>query len=275
MDSSHTLTDLEAERLRAFIDTPCLYTSELPDGTPIFHTSATEGIAPEYCPVEYRGLRFGHIAEAWFSAWLSCQNRYRAVVENLQVIVDGKTLGELDYLLQDSSSGEIWHVELAYKIYLLRPDREGQWQGPNERDSLQRKLKKLREKQLPLLHQEACRKMLMQIGLDVQDIRQAVCLKGQLFVPQAYEGALSDGVNHEAVVGSWMGAEQAVQGLRPGETYAFPDKRDWVMPPRMDYHWVDKARAERFLRKQSEQGIACLCWVKDGEGNLRRFIALP
>jgi hypothetical protein len=38
--------------------------------------------------------------------------------ENIQVIEDKKTIGEIDFIIEDKNTKQVIHMELAYKFYL-------------------------------------------------------------------------------------------------------------------------------------------------------------
>jgi hypothetical protein len=74
---------------------------------------------------------------------------------NLQVIDDGKTLGEFDMLIITQAKLGL-HIELACKFYLQWFDKQQQelWIGPNCGDRLDIKYHKTHHKQLPLLQSQ-------------------------------------------------------------------------------------------------------------------------
>jgi hypothetical protein len=63
--------------------------------------------------------------------------------ENIQVIEDKKTIGEIDFIIEDKNTKQVIHMELAYKFYLFDPSISSEpinnWIGPNRDDSLQEK----------------------------------------------------------------------------------------------------------------------------------------
>ena len=71
---------------------------------------------------------------------------------NLQIQTDiHTTLGELDFLLRDTNSGQLIHLELATKFYLGFETGAGfLLPGPDARDNYQNKLSRLRNHQLRL-----------------------------------------------------------------------------------------------------------------------------
>ncbi|MEL6342942.1 MAG: DUF1853 family protein [Myxococcota bacterium] len=94
----------------------------------------------------------------------------------------GRTLGAPDLIVARGAA--VWHLELAVKFYLCRPDRSGaalaDWVGPSVRDRLDKKVTRTRTHQLPLLDQPAAKTWLQARGLPTPTHRGAV-MKGVLF----------------------------------------------------------------------------------------------
>jgi hypothetical protein len=76
------------------------------------------------------------------------------VLEHFQIESKGKTLGEVDMLVE-TPEGELHQFEIAIKFYLERPDLyPHDWIGPNKNDSLLKKVTRAREHQLSILQTE-------------------------------------------------------------------------------------------------------------------------
>lgn len=80
-----------------------------------------------------RPRRLGLHFENLVAAVLQHSQRYRLVARNVPLRVNGKTLGELDMLVEDRDTGDLMHWELALKFYLSLPGEpeERAWPGPN------------------------------------------------------------------------------------------------------------------------------------------------
>ena len=112
----------------------------------------------------------GRQAEAIFENIVKESKSYKLLAANIQIQSPTKTIGELDYLLEQRKTKTQIHVELSCKFYLFDPDSLGtfeqKWIGPNKKDSLQDKITKLREKQFPLLFDKNSEKLLENIGFN-------------------------------------------------------------------------------------------------------------
>ena len=103
-------------------------------------------------------LRLGHLAEKVVSELIRSSTNYEVLYENIQLIENKNTIGEIDFIVQNTVTSQLTHVEMAYKFYLLDPTISSEtinnWIGPNRNDSLKEKLEKLKSKQFPLLYHQ-------------------------------------------------------------------------------------------------------------------------
>lgn len=62
-------------------------------------------------------IRLGHLAEKIVSELIKSSTNYNVLYENVQVIEDKKTIGEIDFIIEEEKSRRFIHMELAYKFY--------------------------------------------------------------------------------------------------------------------------------------------------------------
>ena len=138
-------------------------------------------------------VRLGHLAEKVVSELIKSSTNYKVVYENIQIIEAKKTIGEIDFIVEEVTTEQAIHVELAYKIYLFDPsissEEVNNWIGPNRNDSLTEKLEKLKRKQFPLLYHSGVKSILK--GLKIEEVSQGLCLLVSLFIPYEYKGSFS------------------------------------------------------------------------------------
>lgn len=149
----------------------------------------------------------GKRMEGFFSFLIQITSEYRLIAQNLQIVQDKITIGEIDFLLEDIKTQEKLHIELVYKFYLYDPaiEREMEkWIGPNRKDSLPQKIRKLQEKQLPLLYHEATSRVLSDLNINNNVVKQLVCFKANLFVPLNMNGKLFPIINNSCISGYWI-----------------------------------------------------------------------
>lgn len=134
-----------------------------------------------------RDSRLGRYFENLLGFWLAWPDNplYRIVGQSLPVRSNNRTLGELDFLVEDRLSGELQHWEVAVKFYLgIQPGGAWKhWVGPALADRLDLKINRFMTHQLALPDTPECREMLHQLGLSSP---APVCmLKGRLFYPES------------------------------------------------------------------------------------------
>ena len=99
--------------------------------------------------------KLGHYFEALVQALFSTSADYRILASNCIIRGATRTLGELDLLLEDRRQGQILHLELALKFYLLIPAGAGiapecRWIGSGFKDFMTVKSQRLLSHQLTL-----------------------------------------------------------------------------------------------------------------------------
>lgn len=130
---------------------------------------------------------------------------YKLVLHNYQLQQQGQTLGELDLLLRHNA-GTLVHVEAAVKFYLAQHNasRWTNWIGPNAKDRLDKKLKRMLTHQLPLFlnpsHKAHIDRWLKEF--DAKHFVPCHFIKGCFFVRKAGQ-MLPEFANPECEVGTW------------------------------------------------------------------------
>jgi len=192
-------------------------------------------------PLVKSNKRLGKLAEELFSIWLKNSADYKAVFENLQIIKEKQTLGELDVLLLDRLHKKYIHLELITKFYLYNPAFEANdikaWIGPNRNDSLYDKTTKLKEKQLPLLYHQFTQKLLLNYIPEKKNIEQQVCFKANLFVPIGFKEKLTV-FNSNCIVGNYLTFIQFKEVHNHLNLYFCPTKQDWLRDPATQKEWM-------------------------------------
>lgn len=96
--------------------------------------------------------RVGRYFERLISYYLTGICRFTMIAEQKQIIINGKTVGEIDFLFRDSC-GQTLHLETAVKFYLHLPDATHQGSrlvGPNPNDFFERKVDRMLTRQLSI-----------------------------------------------------------------------------------------------------------------------------
>jgi len=211
-------------------------------------------------------LRLGHLAERIFSAALKASATFHLIDENIQIIENKQTIGELDFILEDLNQNQILHVELAYKFYLFDPtlssDPTKNWIGPNRKDSLIEKLEKLKNRQFPLLYHPYVQARLT--GVDKGRIEQQLCFLASLYLP--FEKKVDLPFDHmKAVKGFYLDLDTFQRLDESSKSYYIPMKTEWGMDPSGNKTWMPYADVRETILKNLAENRAPMCWQKQGE----------
>lgn len=145
--------------------------------------------------------KLGHYAEALLSFFFHNHPRFDLIYENQQVIIDGRTIGEVDFIIKDLELNKTLHIELALKYYMLYDASKGLhgFLGPSAHDNLGAKLEHLQkhQSQLVLKHPEA-----FPLVKD-QEIESQIWMKGRLFFPPNHTAQLDAQLNPDLPKGTW------------------------------------------------------------------------
>lgn len=218
-------------------------------------------------------LRLGHVAENVVSELIHRSENYNMLKENVQLINDKKTIGELDFIIQNMHTDEIFHMEMAYKFYLLDPNhsmnQKNNWIGPNKNDSLTQKLWKTKQKQFPLLYSECAKDKL--VDLPIEKIRQVLCLLVSLFVPYEYIREI-ESVYKKAIVGYYLNYSDFISINNRNKYYFIPPKTSWGIDPSVNNSWTSIHHIDSEIVQSLEQRQSLLVWQKEGQIFTQFFI---
>ncbi|MGJ8695647.1 MAG: DUF1853 family protein [Verrucomicrobiaceae bacterium] len=170
--------------------------------------------------------KLGHLYEDALALLLNASPRFDLLAQNLQIQKDAHTtLGELDFLLRDTSTGQLIHLELATKFYLAVDD---ELPGPDARDNYFKKLSRLRTHQLTLAQKH--RDHLPPEFRDEPIITQQLihgCLFDHLSAPTP---ATPELLNPTCRRGKWLTIDQLPHHFPPDTTYHLIPKPLWPVP---------------------------------------------
>ena len=171
----------------------------------------------------HRSFKVGHYFESLVHFWLEKVRRVEMVAHRRQIKNSDRTLGELDFVFRDEQE-RLNHWETAVKFYLFDPDNEvngSRFIGPNTADTLERKLDRLLQHQLPL---SACE-------FPEVEIRRAF-VKGWLYRNPFHtvDGDLPNGVSPDHLAGVWIRHAQAdwLDRFDNGTEFQILEKPHWL-----------------------------------------------
>lgn len=149
--------------------------------------------------------KLGHLYEDMLEHLITSSPGIDLLGRGVQIFDQNKiTLGELDYILRDTSTGESIHLELAVKFYLISyQDGKPTYPGPDPRDNWLNKLQRLRVHQLRMTQSIAGKKLLLD-DYGISQITPQQLIYGKLFDHyQAADRPLPPAINASCERGVW------------------------------------------------------------------------
>lgn len=172
--------------------------------------------------------RLGYYVENLLGFAFSRLPGWQVIAEHWPIRDQARTVGELDFLLQEPGHTGLLHLECAFKIYLLHQPQAGIYgfYGPTARDRLHLKLDKLFRQQLPLSQRED---IASQLTLPIGS--RLGWLKGWLFYPWGQPRVPIAGLSPHHPSGWWQtqGSVQARLQVSGGYWLVLPRPR-WIAP---------------------------------------------
>ena len=232
-------------------------------------------------PAIPQGTVLGKRAEYFFKFCIEkCQN-YDLVLSNAQIFNKKVTIGELDYIVQETTTGQLVHIELVYKFYIYNPDFQSsekddrlielsKYRGPKGRDNLIRKINHLKNHQLPLLYHPETEALLNSHSISIENIKQQVCFLAHVFIPHKFWNFKFKYINKACIVGYYFNIS-AFAKAETQNTYYLPEKFAWKMSPyptalEHTFHEVLESATQSL-----ERGFAPLVWMQLETGKFERF----
>ena len=218
-------------------------------------------------------LRLGHLAEIVVFELIKSSTNFKVLYENIQLIEDKKTIGEIDFIIIEKNTKQLIHMELAYKFYLYDPEIPSEsinnWIGPNRNDSLKEKLEKLKNKQFPLLYHNSAKSKFDKI--EIGEVSQVLCLLVSLFIPYEYKARFSP-VFEKAITGYYLNIDKFTSFDHSEKNYYLPSKKEWGIDPSENETWTGFNDIEEYINTRIKEKQALLCWQKYKDSYLSFFI---
>ena len=212
-------------------------------------------------------LRLGKYVERFVSYQLEQESTIDIIAENIQIQQNKRTIGELDCILLDNKKPI--HLEVIYKYYLYDYSSGNSeiehFVGPNRKDALVEKLKKLKEKQLPLLYSKQCLEYLESIDIKASEIEQYVYFKAQLFIPYNTSLVLNQ-LNQDCIVGFYI-YEKELDVFKEAKFF-IPYKKDWLQQPHKNVDWLTFGNFKETIANYLLRKFSPLIWLKKPNGEI-------
>lgn len=220
----------------------------------------------------------GKRMELFFQYYITHFGEEEVLAHNEQVNYEKRTIGEIDFILKNSKTGNISHVELVYKFYLYDPEisnEEARWIGPNRKDSFPKKLHRLLDRQFPLLYRKETLPLLQRLGIDPDNIEQKLCFKANLFIPWKLKDRKDYGnINQEAIRGTWMTALEFKESDFGNAVFFSPKKPDWPIDPIHNSVWYSYEEIKQQVISLLTKNQSPLLWMKTSKNEYSRFFVV-
>lgn len=254
-----------------FLSTPALWDSKQFDIQQFgFPKLDLDSFQPEVLP---GNIRLGHQMEFVFKQLIAHSETYDIILYNLPIRDDKRTLGEIDFILNDKESNQLIHVELTYKFYIIDPEIKEPIHrliGPNRRDSFIQKMEKIKNIQFPLLHSEAGIQALSNMNIDHLGVMHQCCFKAQLFLPYACDTIDIGSLNQDCLAGFWLRFDDLCQSEFLNLEYYFPTKSEWPIQPHLEVRWISHSEILKQLYPILLQDRSPMLWLKKSKDSFQK-----
>lgn len=179
---------------------------------------------------QQRDQRLGHRFETLLSYWFNNNDRYQIIAQNLQIQDAERTIGEFDFIVNDTINNTHQHWEVACKFYLGLGDTKeiNNWHGPMLQDRLAVKYEQMQTRQSQLSILPASFASLEKLNIQID---QHICLmKGRLFYPVSQDTRRSPTlISAEHQQGWWARPEEFIQRFkRQNLRWYLLNKNQWL-----------------------------------------------
>ncbi len=270
-----SLQDMAYEQCVGFLNTPPLWNNKQFDIRQFeFPYLELYDFRPE--PVSHK-MRLGHQMEAVFKQLVVRTSQYEILLHNLAIRESKKTLGEIDFILKETKTSQIVHVELTYKFYIIDTSTSGPIHrliGPNRRDTFFAKMQKIKNQQFPLLHSVEGAKSLRQKGIDHQDIEHQCCFKAQLFFLFGTSLVRIHPLNKACIAGFWLRFDTFNTTEFKSYNYYIPYKSEWVIKPHNAVVWQSHYEILVDINMRTLKENSPMVWMRKSETEIEKFFVV-
>ena len=178
-------------------------------------------------PNQKLGLYF----ENTLHEWIEKEPKLTLLAHNLIVTSKRRTLGEFDLIVRNENSIEHWEIAVKFFLGIRNRKNIGHWIGPNPRDTLERKLDSLENRQIRLGDNPDARRILEQEDIKIDSRR--IIFKGRLFHPykmfKTSRFEFPEDINRSHEKGWWLRWEELDSHKElKNSSFKLLDKREWL-----------------------------------------------
>lgn len=222
-------------------------------------------------------IRLGHQMEQLFKQLIDYGTAYEVLLHNLPVKKGKRTVGEIDFILKNTQSEALLHIELTYKFYIINPEISEpihQLMGPNKRDMFFTKMEKIKNKQFELLHSKEGVKVLYNNDININDVIHKACYKAQLFAPYRSNQVHIRPLNTNCISGYWMRFELFQTSAFKGYQFYIPNKLQWVIEPHKEVSWIPHFETLMDVNLRMLKENSPMVWMKRSATEFEKFFVV-
>ncbi|MEP1213486.1 MAG: DUF1853 family protein [Marinobacter sp.] len=205
---------------------------------------------------EQPARRLGQYFERLYQCFMEDLLGWQILLKNQPVRHNGITLGELDFLVVNPANDTVEHHEIAVKFYLGHRGAGQEtplWFGPNSKDRLDIKTRRLIDHQSRMTQRPETRELLASLGIEVP-VRPRVFMPGYLFYPLAETLLAPADVPPDHLRGNWLYIEDLDGMTNSTERWVPLTKPHWLGPWRQRQA-PDARQTEQALEVVRSAGI--------------------
>lgn len=266
---------MEVQQIKGFLNTPPLWEGELL-GIQQFNLPNIDltGFVPQPIP---QNIRLGHQVEHLYYQVLNHHKGYKVLLFNQPIKDASRTIGEIDFIVQDTETKKNIHIELTYKFYIIDlaiPEKINQLIGPNKRDSFAQKIEKIKYQQFTLLQSQEAIKTLENLHIDTNSLSSRTCFKAQLFYPYTSKKVQITPFNKNCIYGYWIGFHDFDATDFHHYLYYLPSKKEWIIRPHENVSWRTHQEISPEIKKRHTQLNSPMVWMKRSNQQFEKFFII-
>jgi len=263
------------QQITGFLNTPAIWVNSQ-FGIQQFHFPQVDLFGFSPTPILQK-LRLGHQMEYVFKQILDHGTQYEILLHNLPIRQGKQTIGEIDFILKDTETEALIHVELTYKFYIIDiqvSEPIHQLMGPNKRDMFFTKMEKIKNDQFALLHSPEGSTALQVRGIDHTRLQHQACYKAQLFEPYGSKPIPLRPLNPNCIVGYWLRMAEFQTAAFKQYGFYIPYKSQWVIQPHDAVNWTPHYETVLELNLRLLKQNAPMVWMKKSETEFEKFFVV-
>lgn len=222
-------------------------------------------------------IRLGHQMEHVCKQLLDHIDGYEVLLHNLPIREGKLTIGEIDFILRETYTQQLIHLELTYKFYIIDPNISEpihQLMGPNRRDMFFTKMEKIKNAQFALLHSMTGSKALAASNINPSDIQHQACYKAQLFEPYGSKPLHLRPLNPNCITGYWLRMTDLQTDAFKNYQFYIPYKSQWVIAPHAQVEWTSHYESLLEINLRLIKQNAPMVWMRKSETKFEKFFVV-